>query len=164
MARSQATRQGRSKADQTRRRRRDPVLTQLAATGARRDTRNSFMANIILQDLDKRRIPFFGDIPLRSAMIAWNRLDETQGKPGAVMIIPWPDEKGYCDLFELTMTCGACMSYWQSIPKHKVLMQLFIEAWYIVCRDGVSPKDMHEALIVIPEYRDTWNGETLFKF
>ena len=128
------------------------------------------MSNIknadILEALDKCRIrvPFFGDIPLRSAMIAWNRLDETQGTPGAVMIIPWPDSKGYCDFFKLTMTCGACMSDWRNIPKHKALLQLFIEAWYIVCRDGVSPKDMHEALMVIPEYRDTWNGETLFKF
>lgn len=106
----------------------------------------------------------FGDIPLKSAMIAWNDLREDRGTPGQVMVIPWPDTKAACDHLKLTMTCGAAMTEWRNWSKERRLLQLFIEAWYIVCGDGVEPKAMHDALMVIPEYRDTWNGETLFSF
>ena len=77
--------------------------------------------------------------------------------------LPWPDKQRLCDYLKLSMTTGACNAGWHDKwTKTERLCQLFIEAWFIVCRDGVSPRDMHDALMVIPEYRDTWNGETLF--
>lgn len=32
---------------------------------------------------------------------------------------------------------------------------LYIEAWHAIIRDGINPRDMHRALMVIPEYRNT---------
>jgi hypothetical protein len=42
------------------------------------------------------------------------------------------------------------------------LLKLYVEAWHIIARDGVSPDDVHAALMVIPEYRDSLSGETFF--
>jgi hypothetical protein len=95
------------------------------------------------------------DIPLKIAMLAWNDADygycngENKGK---VIVIPWPDERRLCDLLKVSMTTGACMTAWHEWTKTQRLCNLFIEAWFIVCRDGVSPRDMHDALMVIPEY------------
>jgi len=125
----------------------------------------------ILEKLDARRIPYFGDVPLKSAMIAWNSLhDGYYGTPGQVMVIPWPD-RGYCDFFKLANTVGACNG-WRSmgsftgkkLNKSQMLLQLYIEAWHIVCRDGVNPEAMHSALMQIPEYRETLSGESFFSF
>lgn len=109
-----------------------------------------------------RKYGMFGDIPLKKAMLAWNPNNKYAfGEPGKVMVIPHPD-KGYCDHFKLVCTVGACMGGWDKITRTERLAHLFIEAWFIVCRDNVSPKAMHDALMVIPEYRDTWSGEQLF--
>jgi hypothetical protein len=104
------------------------------------------------------------DIPLKIAMLAWNDADGYANgeNPGKVVVVPWPDERGLCNHLKVSMTAGACYSAWHEWTKTQRLCNLFIEAWFIVCRDGVSPRDMHDALMVIPEYRDTWNGETLF--
>jgi hypothetical protein len=106
------------------------------------------------------------DIPLKIAMLAWN--DAHYGycngeNKGKVIVIPHPDERGLCNHLKVSMTTGACNAGWREWTNTERLCQLFIEAWFIVCRDGVSPRDMHDALMVIPEYRDTWNGETLFR-
>jgi hypothetical protein len=123
----------------------------------------------ILEKLDARRIPYFGDVPLKSAMIAWNSLhDGYFGIPGRVMVIPWPD-RGCCDFFKLANTVGAC-SGWRGmgsftgkrLNESQMLLQLYIEAWHIVCRDGVNPEAMHSALMAIPEYRETLSGERFF--
>lgn len=106
----------------------------------------------------------FGDIPLKNAMIAWNAMrDGLHAEPGKVIVIPHPDSCGYCNRLKVLNTVGACMTEWRRMTKAQRLCKLFIEAWYIICRDGVSPKAMHEALMVIPEYRETWNGEPLFQ-
>lgn len=108
------------------------------------------------------RDSIFGDIPLKNAMLAWNENNKyAYGERGKVMVIPHPD-KGYCNYFKLANTVGACMVGWEKLTKTQRLAHLFIEAWFIVCRDNVSPKAMHDALMVIPEYRDTWSGEPLF--
>lgn len=44
------------------------------------------------------------------------------------------------------------------------LLKLYIEAWHIIARDGVSPEDVHAALMVIPEYRESLSGETFFSW
>jgi hypothetical protein len=103
--------------------------------------------------------PIFGDIPLKDAMIAWN----PKKYGGQIVVVPWSKQGGrYCDYWELDMTVGACYGEWREISHTKRLLWLFIEAWYITCRDGIDPIDMHKALSVIPEYMDTWNGESLF--
>lgn len=38
--------------------------------------------------------------------------------------------------------------------KREMQLRLMQEAWHIVCRDGIDPALVHEALSVIPEYRE----------
>ena len=41
---------------------------------------------------------------------------------------------------------------------------LYIESWHIMARDGITPKDLHLAMSVVPEYRDSLSGETFFSW
>lgn len=104
------------------------------------------------------------DIPLKSAMIAWNpKLHADPNYPGVagrVLVVPWPDHEGKSKL--LLCTTGACGADWQETSPINRLRMLFVEAWQIVCRDGIDPHDMHSALMVIPEYRDQLSGEKFF--
>ena len=104
----------------------------------------------------------FGDIPLKHAMIAWNRADATFGNPGEIMVIPHPDQRGFCNHFRLQMTTGACWTVWARWTKQQRLLQLYIEAWHIVSRDGVDQMSVHDALMVIPEFRDTLSEDFSF--
>lgn len=104
------------------------------------------------------------DVPLKDAMLAWNNMrDTTSGRPGAVAVVPWPDKRDLCERLKLTCTAGACSADWHSLNNRaERLCKLFVEAWHIVCRDGVTPKAMHHALMVIPEYREILTGEKFF--
>ncbi len=101
----------------------------------------------------------FGDIPLKHAMIAWNCA--RSGDP-RIAVIPHPDMDSWTDYLKLTCTTGACWTVWEKWTKAQRLQKLFIEIWHIHCRDGVAPEAIHEALLVIPEYRETLSGETFF--
>ena len=126
----------------------------------------------IIQDAQNNMKKNFGDIPLASAMIAWNELnnclEEYGEKPGDIAVIPWPDRSRWCDRLKLQNTMGACSGWHpdgfqiKKPSKKEMLLQLYIEAWHIICRDMLNPKDVHEALMVIPEYRDTLSGESFF--
>jgi len=59
----------------------------------------------------------------------------------------------------LSRTVGAPFTYWEGMAPARRLLQLYIEAWHIVIRDGVDPAAVHAALNVIPEYRDTLTEE-----
>ena len=106
----------------------------------------------------------FGDIPLKHAMIAWNRADSYPRyfQPGKIMVIPHPDKQGLCNHLRLQMTTGACWTAWSKWTKQQRLLQLYIEAWHIVSRDGVNQRDAHDALMVIPEFRDTLSEDFSF--
>ena len=97
-------------------------------------------------------------------MIAWNpRFDADPSYarvPGRVLVVPWPDNTGAST--HLLCTTGACMADWQETSPINRLRMLFVEAWQIVCRDGIDPYAMHVALMVIPEYRDQLSGEKFF--
>lgn len=101
----------------------------------------------------------FGDIALKDAMIAWNPRSYGDGR---IMIIPHPDNDNWTDRLKLSDTTGACWSHWASLTKEDRLTKLYIEAWHIACRDRVLLKDIHEALMAIPEYRATLSGEEFF--
>lgn len=122
-------------------------------------------AGIEMKNIEKKKpVSLFGDVPLKHAMLAWNgvwdaRHDDRELK---VVIIPHPDSAGSCDRLRLSNTCCACFCEWGNMSKLRRLYQLFMEAWYIVARDGVPQQMMHDALMVIPEYRETLSGERLF--
>ena len=99
-------------------------------------------------------------------MLAWNsRWDNFAGYlPGKVQVIPNPDDQCLCNRHRLANTVGACMYDWAGLTTDQRLAKLFVEVWHIVCRDGVDPQDIHDALLVIPEYRDALSGETFFSW
>jgi hypothetical protein len=100
------------------------------------------------------------DVALEHAMIAWNPLPYGDGR---IAIIPHPDNDGWTDHLKLSDTTGACWNYWGEMSNEDRLGRLFMEGWIIVCRDGLDPKAIHEAFMVIPEYRASLNGETMFR-
>lgn len=106
----------------------------------------------------------FGDIPLKNAMLAWNPPAwKREGVvPGLVMVIPYDHPAAPEDHLKLIMTAGAAYSYWHTCTKTQRLLSLYIEAWHIVCRDGIDPRAMHQALMVIPEYRETLSEDFRF--
>ena len=109
---------------------------------------------------------FFGDVPLKIAMIAWTpRCNPGEGVAGRIIVIPQPlDCADWFLHFGVTNSTGACRSEWRKYMAKEQLLMLYIEAWHIVARDGVTPEDMHAALMVIPEYRDSLSGEAFFSW
>ena len=101
----------------------------------------------------------FRDVPLEVAMLAWNSQRDNYGgrEPGKVMIVSWPDRDHDAD--KLVNSCLAPFSYWSTMSAAERLLQLYIEAFHIVLRDGVSPKAMHAALLVVPEYRESLSDD-----
>lgn len=97
----------------------------------------------------------WGDIPLKSAMLMWNEIDcsGVGREPGKVIVVPWPDTKLHSK--SLNMSCShipLCDS-----PTTDLMNSLLGTAWGAVVSDGVCPYAMHEALLVIPEYRNYFN-------
>jgi hypothetical protein len=101
----------------------------------------------------------FGDIPLKDAMIAWNPRPRGDGR---IVVIPYPDHASWTDRLKLSDTTGACWSHWGTWSPQDRLARLLLEAWCITCRDGLEPRAIHEAFMVIPEYRETVEGESFF--
>lgn len=89
------------------------------------------------------------DIPIANAMLCW-----TGGRHGdtpACRIVPHPDERGYSDAYRTTV--GACFASWSEKDTNGQRLHLMVEAWHAVTFDAVPAQTMHEALLVIPEYR-----------
>jgi hypothetical protein len=145
--------------------------TDLAVTKfwkSKRGALNEFMRAQSSKKSDRIAVssePWFGDIPLKNALIAWNTQWEVEPwQPGKVVVIPYPDHRDHCSRLKLANTTGACWVQWGEMTNTQRLCKLFIEAWHMVCRDGVEPKTIHEAFSVIPEYRAIWSGEQFFCF
>ncbi len=109
-------------------------------------------------------INHFGDIPLKIAMLGWAPLRTSMGTPGNIVVIPHPmDGKDWFRHFGVTDSTGACWADWRKHTAKERLLMLYIESWHIIARDGIKPEDLHSALMVIPEYRNSLSGETFFR-
>lgn len=98
----------------------------------------------------------FGNVPLKIAMIGWTPKWRKSGIQGKIIIIPKTnDRRDWFGYFGVTNSAGACDTYWQEMTDKERLLQLYIEFWHIISRDGILPKDVHAAFTVIPEYRDS---------
>lgn len=95
------------------------------------------------------------DIPLMEAMLCYNTIGTRDPDEGWVKVIKhparlnghiWEDEP-------YLMTVGACFSYWRKRDDIGRKLQLMIEVWHAVAFYGVPPDELHNALLVIPEYR-----------
>lgn len=104
--------------------------------------------------------PLFGDVPLAKAMLAWD-WPHPHGS-GKVVVIPHPDTARWTCYLKLSQTVGACECRWSRMTKQERLTQLFVEAWHIACRDRVPLENIHDALMAIPEYRESLSGEYFF--
>ena len=97
------------------------------------------------------------DIPLECAVLEWF--------PVIYESIP-ENKRGYVRVYwlgkdaplRLSFTAGAVhkSGRWD---KGSRIATLYIEAWHAIIRDGINPKEMHKALMVIPEYRDTLSAD-----
>ena len=94
------------------------------------------------------------DIPLNDAMLCWNR-----GKDMKVVL--HPDSRGESDPYQSSV--GACYANWREKDARGQKLQLVIDAWHVVAFYDVSPQLVHEALLVIPEYRDMLADDCLPK-
>lgn len=101
------------------------------------------------------------DVPLKSAMVVWTQFDPRfpEGN-GRVAVVKWPDLNGASKEF-LNSDCACGASIWQTYSEREQFAALMLAAWIIVMRDGISPKEMHAALSVIPEYRQMTRGSTV---
>lgn len=86
------------------------------------------------------------DVPLKKAIVAWQTSICSAPK---VTVFSLDDErpKGFDNHTE------AYRTWCQNTTDAQRLNMLIADAWRIVCGDCVSPSALHEALLVIPEYR-----------
>lgn len=84
------------------------------------------------------------DIAINEAMICWNA-----GKD--VKVVRHPDKSRQSDDFRSSV--GACFTDWREMDMRGQKLQLMIDAWHIAAFDKIPAADVHQALLVIPEYR-----------
>lgn len=99
-------------------------------------------------------------IPIKKAMILWNprrgyiRPGTTAGE---VAVCEHPDTNyRYIHLINAVVLHG-------DMPKNARIsdykLQLLIEAWHMIGRDGMKFIEVHNALMDIPEYRDMLSSD-----
>lgn len=116
-------------------------------------------------------LSFFGDVSLKMACLAWTPVTRYKTDDffvqnfcrGRIMIIPkLNDNNNWWNYFGVSDSSCAVFYDWQNMTKKERLLNLYIEVWHAICRDGIDPKAAHEACLVIPEYRETLSGEWMF--
>lgn len=88
------------------------------------------------------------DIALETAQIIWNWDGDLDGRPPVkVMAIGDKDEPNYFSSW------GACHQEFNDADAEGKLLLLYRQFHWMVLVDGVEPEALHDALLVIPEYR-----------
>lgn len=98
-----------------------------------------------------------GDVPVKMAVLAWNTTHH--GEDGRIMVVKHDVEsREFCgpmeDRLGLTSTYGSCNLGFNSGTVKQVCHRLLVEAWNITIRDGLDIRDVHEALMAVPEMRE----------
>lgn len=99
------------------------------------------------------------DIPLSRALLLWD--NAASGAPRFAV-----REIGHRDYDHFRMSGGACYSSWKEMARtdpKKLLTQAMIELWHIAAFQGVPIAMIHEAMLAVPEYRDTLASDCLPK-
>jgi hypothetical protein len=101
------------------------------------------------------------NIPLGQAVMLYD--SPSTGKPPRFTVLPL----GHEDYDEYTFKVGACFSNWQhwaSIgDKLNLLAQMYIDMWHATAFYGVPVDMVHEAMLAVPEYRNTLADDCLPK-
>ncbi len=85
------------------------------------------------------------DIPINDAMLCWTRGE-------GVKVVLHPDTRGESDAYRSSV--GACFGDWRKKDRTGQRLQLMIDAWHIAAFYEIPAERVHQALLVIPEYRD----------
>ncbi len=89
------------------------------------------------------------NIPLANAMLCWN--NGFHGATPSVAVVRWPDETGASDPYQSSV--GACFGDFRNKDGRGQKLQLMIDAWHVSAFYDVPIEMVHQALLVIPEYR-----------
>lgn len=91
------------------------------------------------------------DIPLANALLLWNA--GWKGEQPAFAVRPL----GHRDYDRYDFQVGACFREWQEKARTDptgLKLQAMIDIWHITAFYSVPAKMVHEAMLVVPEYRD----------
>ena len=91
---------------------------------------------------------------LTNTMICWDYA-------GKVGLVPWPDERGLSDEYE--MSHGACWFHVQELSFEQRKCLAFIEATILIVRDKCDPQAVHQAFLGLEEYAHGLPDEMLPK-
>lgn len=98
------------------------------------------------------------DIPLKAALLLYDSALNDGTPRFAVRPLGHPDYDRYF------YKVGACFTSWkQGTDPHRLKLRLMIDVWHAVAFYGVPAQMAHEALLVIPEYRDMLADDCLPK-
>lgn len=100
-----------------------------------------------------------GDIPLANAMLCWNH--GLRGATPDCKVVRHPDTVGASDPYQSSV--GACFMDWRKKDATGQKLQLMIDAWHVATFYNVPISMVHEALLVIPEYRSMLADDCLPK-
>lgn len=95
------------------------------------------------------------DVPIAVAMLLWN--EGTKGSTPACVVRPL----GHDDYYQYDTMVGACFSDFRELDTRGQQLQLLIEAWHAVTFHAVPSKMVHQALLVVPEYRSMLANDCL---
>jgi hypothetical protein len=97
------------------------------------------------------------DIPLREAQILW---DYSGREPDAPSIIVVGADAGRWNDRDYLSSWGCCNGEFADANETDKLRLLFAKFVELVTVEGLDPRNVHGALMVIPEYREGfgWSG------
>jgi hypothetical protein len=89
------------------------------------------------------------DIALKDAQVIWSYHGKRADAPPVrvVAIMSNSDDRDYF------ASWGACNAEFSQADDAGRLLQLFVEFHQMTIQDGLDPKAIHDAFLVIPEYR-----------
>jgi hypothetical protein len=84
------------------------------------------------------------DVPLSEAMLVWTRGEN-------IGVLRHPDGRAH----HFSSSVGACMAGWRAMEPSERLQKFLIELWHVAAFSGIPAEAAHQAVLCIPEYRDT---------
>jgi len=94
------------------------------------------------------------DVPLAKAVILWN-------ERGDIKVVKHPCE---CRFRDFRNSTTAAFSYWSELNKTQQLLVLMAEGFHLARQDGVHLNKIHEAFMVIPEFREFCSDQSSWPF
>lgn len=99
-------------------------------------------------------------IPIERVMIAWNPGSRVVENGCNFMVIAHPDETGITR--HMLCTTGACGSDWNEFHEAQRRAELILRLWKIVAIDRVPAREVHESMMVVPEYAEMFSFEDIY--